>query len=198
MDDNHIVCRKIQFSDVQAVAKLHLQWLNTSFTGKPGLKLLEIYYQQIVREQGAVGYVADVRGAVAGYVCGVWDTSHVKRNLLFHGNGKLAFWSLVHVFSHGFLKTISKRIFQPSTDFQLAGYELRPLVVSPAYQGSGVARQLINQLIQDALYRNYSTIFLKTGKNNLRAQAFYTKYGFERVDASDDFFYYQLKLERNE
>lgn len=58
------------------------------------------------------------------------------------------------------------------------GYELRPIVVTPAARGTGIALELVSYLLADAGRRGFQSIFLLTEPDNGAANAFYQKAGF--------------------
>lgn len=167
-----------------AVAALHLNYLNTGFAGKPGLQLLDLYYRAIVDGAGACGYVAEKDETVLGFICGVWDPAHLRGQLLRRHWPGLALWGLAQVAIQPTMvqALLGRRRNPPSaTRVEDPGYELRPIVVDPAARGSGVARLLVRQLLEDAADRGFQTVHLYTESDNERAIAFYHKMGFRLV-----------------
>lgn len=61
--------------------------------------------------------------------------------------------------------------------------ELVRLYVSAAYIGQGVGAALMQECIRQATARGFQTLWLGVWEHNLRAQAFYRKWGFEQVGA---------------
>jgi len=182
--------RKIQRGDVQQISQLHLNLLNSRFSNAPGKKLLEMYYEGICYEQGAVGYVAEVDKLIAGYICGVWDMKRLQKNIVIKKYIKLIYWGLRQVFQKRFLQNVKNSFSQPSSEPEFSGYELRPIVVSPLYQGQGIAKGLLDKLIIDAQSRDYSEIFLKTEVSNLKAQRFYEKHDFKKININSGYIIY--------
>jgi ribosomal protein S18 acetylase RimI-like enzyme len=165
-----------------AVAVLHLNFLNTGFTGKPGLRLLDLYYRTVVEEVGACGYVAEQDDQVLGFVCGVWDSVGLRGRLLSRHWPSLALWGPAQVvIQPSLMRSLLGRLRQPpgATKAVDPGYELRPIVVDPAARGSGVARLLVRQLLEDAASRGFQTMHLYAEAHNKRAIAFYHKMGFQ-------------------
>jgi ribosomal protein S18 acetylase RimI-like enzyme len=62
-----------------------------------------------------------------------------------------------------------------------APIELERLYVDRQWHGSGVAGSLMERCLTEAKRRGFETIFLGVWEKNFRAQAFYRKWGFERV-----------------
>jgi ribosomal protein S18 acetylase RimI-like enzyme len=59
--------------------------------------------------------------------------------------------------------------------------ELRRLYVDHAYHGAGLAQAMMARVMERARIRGAKTIWLGVWERNFRAQAFYQKWGFERV-----------------
>jgi ribosomal protein S18 acetylase RimI-like enzyme len=180
-----IVTLNVQY--LKDVAFLHQQYLPTLFSGKAGLQLLKVYYSCIVHAGGACGYVAIEEGLVVGYICGVWNHKLVRKHLLSRHLPQLVVWGImlvlrnphsIHEIALRFLGTApfltGNRVGLPHS-----GYELRPIVVKQAYQGTGLASQLISHLIRDALGRGFDGMFLYAEASNSRANAFYEKLGWK-------------------
>ena len=58
--------------------------------------------------------------------------------------------------------------------------ELQRLYVHRDYQGGAAARKLMNQGLEYAQKKKYEWMWLGVWEKNVRAQKFYTKWGFER------------------
>ncbi len=70
-----------------------------------------------------------------------------------------------------------------SLPFEVTGptTELRQFYVLKPWQGTGVARTLMDWVVEEARARGAEQIFLSVFVDNVRAQRFYARYGFERV-----------------
>jgi ribosomal protein S18 acetylase RimI-like enzyme len=75
------------------------------------------------------------------------------------------------------------KIGPPGLPFEVTGptAELRQLYVLKPWQGTGVARALMDWAMAEARARGAGQIFLSVFIDNLRAQRFYARYGFEAV-----------------
>jgi len=71
----------------------------------------------------------------------------------------------------------------PSLPFEVTGpmAELRQLYVLKPWQGGGVAPALMEWVIGEARRQGAAQIFLSVFVDNVRAQRFYARYGFEPV-----------------
>lgn len=59
--------------------------------------------------------------------------------------------------------------------------ELRRLYVAPEAKGAGVAQALMDEAVAWSRDRGAAALYLSVWENNLRAQRFYRRYGFEGV-----------------
>lgn len=175
---------KLQLDQSATLADLHYTHLATPFRGTPGKELLKLYYQAISKSYGACGYVAYDKDRILGYVCGIWDAALLKQNLLKHDWFRLAFWTTLQlIIKPCFITGLFSRFREPaqSINQNKDTYELRPIVVVPEARGSGLSARLVETLIKDADERGFPEIFLITEKNNLIANKFYQKFGFDLV-----------------
>lgn len=69
--------------------------------------------------------------------------------------------------------------------YKTGEYEVISLWVSPEQRGNGVAKMLINSVIQHAKALNKSSIFLEVDANNISACKLYEKHGFSLVSTTD-------------
>lgn len=71
----------------------------------------------------------------------------------------------------------------PSLPFEVTGptVELRQFYVLKPWQGTGVARALMDWVLEEARRRRAEQLFLSVFTDNIRAQRFYARYGFEPV-----------------
>ena len=170
-----------------AVAALHMRYLATPFRGAPGRHLLSAYYQAVAQGDGAIGYVAEERDQILGYVCGVWQPAKLRARLLKTQWPALTLWGPISVLLQPQLVvSVLQRLERPAekdTAQPIQEYELRPIVVDPAARGTGLAPQLVERLTLDARGRGFERMHLFTEIDNQVAQAFYRKMGFNSREA---------------
>lgn len=162
---------------------LHMQYLPTPFRGAAGQRLLSAYYRAVAEARGAIGYVAEDRDRVLGYVCGVWEPDTLRTYLLKTQWPALALWGTASVLRQPrLMASFVQRFNQPAAQQvempPAPGYELRPIVVDRAARGTGLAARLVERLMQDARSRGFAAMHLFVETDNQAARAFYHKMGF--------------------
>ena len=168
------------------VADLHINYLPTKFRSTPGLKLLRLYYQALIQSQGGCGYVFEVDGQIQGYICGVWDRQSLGLYLISKHTYYLIYWGMRQILTQPRFSTeILKRLkeLRKHINKNESGVELRPIVVAPQVRGSGVAERLVISLIEAAAQLGFKRIYLFTEQDNIGAQRFYSKVGFQKIDS---------------
>lgn len=182
---SNLEIRRMQADDCPAVAQLHLQYLITNFSGAAGAGLLKHYYRAVCLERGAAGYAGLIDGQLAGYVCGVWDPGEVRSVMLRTQWVGLLGWGTLQVLTKpGLIRQLAGRVDSEPEEIsqrQETGYELRPIVVDSKARGSGLAYQLTMRLLSDARTRGFAHIHLFTEIENIPAQRFYQKSGFNQT-----------------
>lgn len=184
--------RAIQADDCGAVADLHLESLRTHLAGRYAHEALAAYYASIVVGDGGTGFVAVAENQdVAGFVCGIWDPERLRQAVFRDSGPRLVLMAAGFAVSHPptairMLQSRVKSQHEPRL-FPPGAYELRPLVVGNTHRGSGIATQLVERVLSDALDRGWSQVYLKTESDNARANALYTKFGFQRVPSANEF-----------
>lgn len=189
------------------VAQLHLENLQTMFSGRAGRELLRLYYEAVAEETGGGGYVAVDQNEMLGYVCGIWDARELRRNLLLSHGLSLALWGTAQFLMRPILlfDFLARFRSSDSADNSSTGnhplYELRPIVVISKKRRSGLGQQLVKRLIDDVRSRGYDAIYLYTEQENEVAQNFYERLGFSEVGRlnrnSGWYLLYEMKLARN-
>jgi lipopolysaccharide/colanic/teichoic acid biosynthesis glycosyltransferase/glycosyltransferase involved in cell wall biosynthesis/ribosomal protein S18 acetylase RimI-like enzyme len=202
-----VTIRAMGAGDSLPIAVLHLAALRTRLEGVAGRHLLSAYYRALARKTGGVGYVAVApSGALAGFVCGVWDRGALRRTLMRRECAAVLGWALLHAaivprWTAGLCSAFLRRARHRGsvgTSAWASGYELRPLAVDSAYRGQGVADKLVARLLQDAAFRGFDAVFLSTEVDNAPANRFYVKRGFAFAGTSGGYNRYRIAAKGND
>ena len=153
-----------------------------AFTSRFGKSLLSTYYQEMIKDSQFV-FCAVKDGVLLGIIFGglgrmKFVSSFKKRNVI-----NLAFTFLVNVdlwaplikkFALGLSLTKTKHI----TGSTNPDGRLYNVLVSDSAKGLGVAKTLVESLVQHLIDVNASSISLTVDSRNTRAISFYHKMGF--------------------
>lgn len=93
----------------------------------------------------------------------------------------------VHVAEAGGELVAYAKIGPPSLPFEPRGpsIELRQFYVLQPFQGAGLAARLMDWVLATARARGAADLYLSVFVDNHRAQAFYARYGFEKIGRYD-------------
>ena len=69
----------------------------------------------------------------------------------------------------------------PHPDVRAGDGEIKRFYVRPNHKGSGLAREALDELLADLDPHRRRTLWLSVWEDNVRAQRFYARYGFEEV-----------------
>jgi len=187
---------------IATITSMHMQYLRSPFQGKSGEHFLQTYYNTLIKQKGGCGYVAITNNKIAGFVCGIWDPTIVKSNLVKEHWESLLITSFQVLFHSPKLivDLVSRLIKTQKEEYSnlLGGYELRPIVVDETFRGTEVASLLVSELAMDAKKRGYSSIYLLTEQDNIPANKFYQKHEFKYqgtiIKSKQDYAYYTRRL----
>jgi ribosomal protein S18 acetylase RimI-like enzyme len=170
---------------LEKIARLHLEYLKSSFSGKPGIEILKLYYSILLEGIGGCCYVGEENDEVYGYVVGIWAPDKLRKQLILKKFLHLLFWIICQIYvKPSVIKIFYIRIRGgEKSEVMHIYYELRPIVVDPIKRGTSLARNLVYRLVKDAKERNFSDIYLYVDPDNVVAQHFYRKMGFEAISS---------------
>lgn len=174
------------------VAALHLQYLTTPFCGRPGQRLLELYYETFARRDDAFGLVAMVDGQIAGYACVMRDTRAVQLAALRRAPFRVAWWALAQVAMRpGLLAGLVGRLrgggisWRPPDEMK-GWWPYRPLIVAEPYRQHGVADLLMQAVLEEACRRGIPGLIGTAERANARSRVNLIRGGYREVWRDDE------------
>lgn len=191
----------LELKDIEAIAKLHIDYLSLSFPKNDYYyNLLKIYYSALLNSKTNFCLVGCVEGDVVGYICFVNSFVNIYKQIL-KGMKRELFSNIIKcVFYYAvdylfFLKRQSLLFFRNLYIEEMGFrrfiiYELRPMVVAKTYQGTSMASTLIKAAEKILLAKGEKRYFLRVKKDNIRAINFYLKVGcaFSNQKDTEHFF----------
>lgn len=181
--------RKANLHDAKACAKIHQQEIAIGFLSQLGIRFLELLYTAMVTSQHALCIVAeDEKGQVVGFVSGCFHISKFYKEF-FVKHGLKAFWILLpQMVKPSVLRKVFETAKYPSTATNttksiggnnLPKAELLSIAVQPYVKGVGVSQRLASALFEECRRIGIQEIKVVVGVENIRANKFYEKVGFE-------------------
>lgn len=180
----------VNITDVSksALASLHLKYLPTPFSGRPGAKLLELYYRVLSEENSAFGIAAVLNGKTLGFACAVGNASFLQGRLLKRFSFLIFYWAFRQIICKPqILGGLVRRLLMPgsketgrwkcSSDF-LDWYTYRPIVVEEQYRKYRIADSLTNILIKEAERRKVPGLIAIVGQSNSRSLRHFSRHNF--------------------
>lgn len=187
------------WQNLAAVADLHMKYLSANGTSDNHAKELMLLYYQTCRDDLDNKLITvDINGELIGFVGLIESLSKLYLKLIVNN-----FFQVIRCLHHQMVycpkttaneiqnriklliknRQIFPRLFSitsPQTK-NPSSYEVRPIVVAPAYRGTGVAQLLLREAEHFLRSRGVRNYFLRVEDTNDRAVRFYLKAGFQVV-----------------
>jgi len=181
--------RDASLHNAKACAKIHQQEIATGFLSQLGIRFLEALYTAMVTSQHALCIVAeDEKGRVVGFVSGCFHVSKFYKEFLVKHGLKAFLILLPQMVKPSVLKKVFETAKYPSTTSDtpetvgandLPKAELLSIAVKQHVRGIGVSQKLAAALFDECKKKGVQRIKVVVGVENIRANKFYEKVGFE-------------------
>ncbi|MFC1738288.1 GNAT family N-acetyltransferase [Planctomycetota bacterium] len=173
----------LQKQNMSGVAHLHVSCISTGFISSLGLDFLTALYEAIVKDFNSFCLVAEDQGKVLGFVAFTENLGRLYKSAVKSNGIKLILAIGLKMFHPSVCQRIIQNIFYPSkTDkMDLPKAELLSIVVDPAFQGKGIAKQLCQAGLVQCRKRGIDKVKVLVAANNEPANRLYIKCGFELV-----------------
>ncbi len=186
--------RRANESDLEGIARAHIECFPGYFLTSLGRDLLSKYYREYLRE-GAPFFVAQDRSRIIGFAMGYVQGSSARhrfeRSYCLPLAGKLLHRCLCgdrralgRIW--GAMKSIMGRNRLPVGQIDIHVGNLLSVCVLEEYRGAGTAVSLLLAFETALRERKVSRYSLSVNKNNPRARAFYEKMGFVVIREGDE------------
>ncbi len=182
------VVRKATVSDLENTVSVHVASFSGFFLTSLGRKFLFEVYRGFLESDSGIYLISALDGSQIGFVVGTMDPGGHFKQLLYRRWYRFILAGLPALLRHPimvgrkFLGAVLYRGEKP------AGIEnsvlLSSLAVSPATNGKGVGRALVESFCKEAESRGASSVYLLTDRDdNEPVNQFYGKCGF-RLESS--------------
>ena len=168
--------------DIEHVALLHREYINTGFLSSLGSPFLKLIYQSMVSSNNAFCIVAIEKRNIIGFISGAIDVGGFYKDFLRMNFIKVSAILLPKILNLQFVKKIIETLLYPARKEQnLPEAELLGIVVDKNYRGEGIAQKLFKKLEEEFRSRDIKQFKIATGESLVRAQRFYESLGAEKA-----------------
>lgn len=186
---------------IEGMVRTRLDAFSNSFLSRLGPEVLRILYEEVCSSDHFCGYVyLNNSNQVCGFIfASLADGSSFNRQVIRKRWDVLSFFIIKRFLYHPRLSVeIFRRLMSLLKD-SLKGFlgsrsgiqnrEGSPVsagipgvMLTPEYHGKGIAKELIQALLKDLKDKDIKEVCLSTGVDNMGANRFYQKMGFELID----------------
>ena len=164
------------------IAEMHYNQIKTGFLNKLGLEFLELIYKYIDEYENSFIIYKIKNENVIGFISGTEDAD----NLYIGFKDKYFLKIIWIIFKRLCLKpSIVKGIFETMNynkkTVLLPKAELISIAVDNDYKGKGIASDLMKDFFNEMDKRGIESVKVTVGADNIRANEYYRKWGFERI-----------------
>ena len=170
---------KLNSRDYRAIASLHCDHINQGFLATLGVPFLTLLYEAIDKDSESVLLVERVDHSVVGFVTGTCGLGQIYKQLLLKPLRLIYSLKSCLLSPSKMHKIIEVLLISKGSNISpdLPKQELLSIVVNPAYQGGGHAKNLFKALCSHFKAEGANSFSIVVGSNLDRAHAFYTKMG---------------------
>ncbi|MEO7836785.1 MAG: GNAT family N-acetyltransferase [Acidimicrobiales bacterium] len=171
--------RPARDGDAAAMACLHQEGIGEGFLSTLGHSFLARLYRRVVRSPGGFGFVAGSNTEVEGFIAGTEAVGRLYREFLVR-DGVMAVLGSLPELLRGWRRARETLSYgrKESGRHDLPAAELLAVAVSPALQGRGVGRRLVEEFVAELGCRGVNSAKVVVGADNGPALALYKKCGF--------------------
>jgi ribosomal protein S18 acetylase RimI-like enzyme len=176
-----VLIRPMGISDVRNVVAIHLLGFSGFFLTFLGSAFLREFYAATLTDTSCIGFVAENKGGVCGFVTGTDQPAGFYRRLL-----RTRWWRFALASIPPFLRRpaivprLLRAFSKPEEATHTAGRgTLMSIAVLPTVQNKGIGDALVNAFLQESANRGLNCIDLTTDReNNPTVNDFYHNLGF--------------------
>jgi glycosyltransferase involved in cell wall biosynthesis/ribosomal protein S18 acetylase RimI-like enzyme len=171
--------RRARRSDSDRLAELHAEGLPDAFLTRLGTSVLERLYRAMVDDGGCVCLVAEVDGALAGFVSGTISIGAFKRRFVLRHGIPVAIALARSLLKRGLLRGIFEDLRYRGEDPGRCDAEVMSVAIAPEFRNRGLARQLIAGVTGDLGRLGATEARVLVAAENREANRLYPLVGFE-------------------
>ena len=181
--DEDIIIERLTNTQVPSVAELHIDGISEGFISSLGLDFVTALYETICEDSNSFCLIAEEGDKTIGFVAFTENLSKLFKSAVKSRGIKLVLAIGLKVFRPSVFKHVIQNIFYPSKTekLNLPKAELLSIVVNPAAQGKGIAKQLCQAGLEECRKRGIDKVKVLVSAENGPANKLYQNCGFELV-----------------
>ena len=166
--------------DALEVAKTHKEEIKNGFLSSFNTFFLRKFYEAIFSSKHSFCVVAKEGAAVIGFVSGVSNINYFYKYFFRKHFFIFVPVFLPKIFNRSFVKKVFESVFYPQKTKGFPEPELLTFAVKREYQGRGIGKGLLRQLIEEFKKRQIRVFKVLVG-SEMNSVGFYKKNGFQVV-----------------
>ncbi len=164
--------------DIEHVALLHREYIETGFLSSLGLPFLILLYRSMSNSDNAFCIVVRDNNKIIGFSSGAISVGAFYKDFLRRNFVKASLVLFPRVFNIQFVKRIYETLIYPARKEQsLPKAELLSIVVGEKYRGKGIAQKLFKKAEEEFRSRDIKQFKVVVGSKLVAACKFYEKMG---------------------
>lgn len=164
--------------DSRAVANLHTGVIDTGFLSALGPSFLDLLYRSLIRSSNGEVFVAELDGAVVGFVAGTEETGAFYREFMRRHALAAAFRLIPALIQPRALRRIWETFRYGTTGDEEVSAELLSMAVAGSARGRGIGGDLVSTLLEGAAGKRIRSMKVVVGSANEPAIRLYRSRGF--------------------
>lgn len=174
--------KSLNFSNIDEVAKIHMETLKGDFFPSLGINFLKTFYEGVIGKSDVYGFGVFDRGKLYGFVVGTNDSGKFFSEIFKSRFLKLTFIVLTQLIKNPSLIKKTLETFLYTDKVKGPKSELVVIAVDKNFQGKGAGKILVNAL-EKAFKRGGIKQYKLTVHADKKAIGFYEHLKFSRLSA---------------
>jgi GNAT superfamily N-acetyltransferase len=169
-------------NDVSDVAHVHLSAFSGFFLSIMGAYFLSAFYRAALQDENSIAFSATLDGKLVGFVVGTAAPISFYKRILSRHWFYLGITALLRIFTcPNIIPRLWRRLREAGhMEYSTHQTLLMSIAVSPAAQGRGVGKVLLEAFVQASREKESVSVCLLTDRiGNDRTNSFYQQAGFE-------------------
>ena len=182
-----IVIKHVTHEEIFSMANFHIEGISEGFISSLGSNFVLALYEAISKDDNSFCLIAEESGKALGFVAFSKNLNKLFKSIIKRNGFKFVLAIGLRIFRPSVCKRVIQDLFYPTktSELNLPQAELLSIVVDPAYQGKGIAKQLCLAGLEECRIRGIDKVKVLVAASNETANKLYKKCGFELLAEVD-------------